>query len=99
MSQTQRRDRHRLNHLCSDLVRESLVFDGCVLRLIGHTNSYHLHMAALQIALQPSRGDWLRGVFGIATAIAVVGNIIDRDLLFSIHDCGRGCCEVKEGGE
>lgn len=56
-------------------------------------------MAALQIALQPSRGDWLRGVFGIATAIAVVGNIIDRDLLFSIHDCGRGCCEVKEGGE
>lgn len=56
-------------------------------------------MTALQIALQPSRGDWLRGEFGITTAIAVVCHIIDGDLLFGIHDCSRRGGEGKEGGK
>ena len=69
-----------------------------IVRLIGHTDGYHLHMTALQIALETSRGSWLRGEFGIATTVAVVGNIIDRDLFFGVHDCSRRGCETKEGG-
>ena len=63
-----------------------------------YTDSYHLHVTTLEVAVEISRGGWLRGVLPIVTAIAVVGNIINGDLLFGVHDwIGRGC-DVEGGG-
>ena len=48
--------------------------------------------------MEISRGGRLRGVLPIVTAIAVVGNIVNGDLLFRIHDWIRRGCDVEGGG-
>ncbi len=60
-----------------------------------YTNSYHLHVTTLEVAFETSIGRWLLEVC-IATTIAVVRDIIDGDLLFGVHDCGKMWCEVKD---
>lgn len=62
-----------------------------------YTDSYHLHVTTLEIAMKTSIGRWLGLVVSIATAIAVVCDIVDGDLLFGIHDCNKSWCDVKEG--
>ena len=61
-----------------------------------YTDSYHLHVSTLEVALETSGSGWLRLEFGIATAIAVVVDIVDGNLLFGIHDCSRRDCGVNE---
>ena len=56
-------------------------------------------MTTFQIAVKTSSSRRLGLEVSIMTAIAVVGDIIDGDLLFGVHDCSRGCCDVKEGGK
>ena len=55
-----------------------------LLCLVGYTDSYHLHVAAFEVALETSSGGMLRVEIGIATAVTVVG-FIDYALFFSIH--------------
>ena len=62
--------------------------------MVGYTDSYHLHVAAFEVASESSGGGRLRVEIGIATAVTVVG-FIDYALLFSIHGCGRRGCDVK----
>ena len=53
-----------------------------------HTDGYHLHVATLQIAMETPSGRCLGLKFSIATAITIVGGIVDGKLLFGIHDGG-----------
>ena len=69
----------------------------CVRRLEVYTDRYHLHVTTLQIAMKTSRGRRLGLEVGVTTAIAVVGDIIDGNLFFDVHDCDEGCSDVKEG--
>ena len=50
------------------------------------TNRNHLHMATLQIAMETPSGRSLGLKFSIATAITIVGDIVDGKLLFGVHD-------------
>ena len=54
-----------------------------------YTDSYHLHVTTLEIAMKTSIGWGLSFKVSIATAVAVVRDIIDGKLLFGIHDCSR----------
>ena len=58
-----------------------------VLRLWVYTDSYHLHVTTLEITMKTSFDRWLGFEVSIATAIAVVCDIVDGDLFFGIHDC------------
>lgn len=51
-----------------------------------YTDSYHLHMTTLQVAMETSIRRWLGLEVSIVTAIAIVGDIVDGNLLFHIHD-------------
>lgn len=51
-----------------------------------YTNRYHLHVTTLEIAMETSIGGGLGLEVCIATAVTVVGDIVDGDLLFGIHD-------------
>lgn len=63
-----------------------------------NTDSYHLHVTALEIAMETSIGRWLGLKVGIATAITVVLDVVDGDLLFGIHDgSSKRWCDVKMG--
>ena len=66
--------------------------------MVKYTDSYHLHVTTLEVAVEISRGGRLGGVLPIVTTIAVVGNIINGDLLFGIHDWIRKGCDVEIGG-
>ena len=55
--------------------------------MVRYTDSYHLHVTTLEVAVETSRGGRLWGVLPIVTAIAVVGNIINGDLFFGINNC------------
>ena len=63
-----------------------------------HTDSYHLHVATLEIAMETSSGRWLGLKVSIATAITIVCDIVDGKLLFGIHDCNRGSVR-RQGGK
>lgn len=58
--------------------------------MVVSTDSYHLHVATLEVAMETSIGRGLGLEVCIATAVAVVCDIIEGDLLFGIHDCSRG---------
>ena len=66
--------------------------------MVRYTDSYHLHVTTLEVAVETSRGRRLRGVLPIVAAIAVVGNIINGDLFFGIHNWSRRGCDVEGGG-
>ena len=66
--------------------------------MVKYTDSYHLHVTTLQIAVEISRGGRLGGVLPIVTAVTVVSNIIDGNLLFGIHDWIERDCDVEGGG-
>ena len=63
-----------------------------------YTDSYHLHVTTLEIAMEASISRWLGLEFSVATAIAIVYNIVDRNLLLGIHDSSRRCGEAKDRG-
>ena len=66
--------------------------------MVKYTDSYHLHVTTLQVAVEIPRGGRLGGVLPIVTAVAVVSHIIDGDLLFGIHDWIERDCDVVGGG-
>ena len=62
-----------------------------------NTDSYHLHVTTLQIAMETPSGRLLGLKVGIATTITIVGGFVDGKLLFGIHDWHKSWCSVNEG--
>ena len=64
-----------------------------------NTDGYHLHVATLQIAMETPSGRSLGLKFSIATAITIVGAIVDGKLLFGIHDWHKNLVQRRGGRE
>ena len=57
--------------------------------VVIYTDSYHLHVTTLEVAFETSGGGWLMLVVVIATAIAIVVDVVDGNFLLGVHDCSE----------